>query len=70
MNLFNSSSILSSIFIGGKANSLLGVYIKNLMMKVFEELSFHFNHSHPHHHLNMLPKVNLEVDLILQAFFL
>lgn len=45
----------------------LGVYIKYLMIMVFMELSFH---SHPHHHLNMHPKVSLEGDLKLQVFYL
>ena len=49
----------------------LGVYIKYLMIMVFMELSFHFIHSHPHHHLNMHPKVSLEGDLkLLQVAYL
>ena len=34
------------------------------------ELHFYFIHSHPHHHLNMHPKVSLEGDLKLQVFYL
>jgi hypothetical protein len=49
----------------------LAVYIKYLMIKVFMDLSFHFIHSHPHHHLNMHPKVSLEGDFkLLQVAYL